>query len=349
MSRLPPTYSMKNPDRSKDEAYPWIKLHRHYLHTAAYSTALEPTRAYLATTMNSSTDEEVLQIRRDGVNYSLSLMESLYGFFEHIWPRDAKFYFVIFSIFDTAAIHTSVLLHDEGGMVERRDDMLDAIDGALYMLKQLTAFTKPAQTYHDILVRLRKKVLKKLGLDKNTEPSRKRARITTITNQRPPMLTTHMAESGASEDDSSSISESLSDLCEADLGLRSESVPQPSEHMPSRSEPLEPPSSVIYPEGTLNMTPSPFLDDQWALQGTPAFQAPTPHNDHFGAGQRYGGVQEYDFGAAPPMEAVSYPAPDMGYSNMSTDDLGALAELWRWDSFDPGPSTNNANNPGQEG
>jgi hypothetical protein len=33
MDNLPPAYSFVNPDTSKDDAHPWIVLHRHYLHT----------------------------------------------------------------------------------------------------------------------------------------------------------------------------------------------------------------------------------------------------------------------------------------------------------------------------
>lgn len=344
MKRLPAPYSMTDPDTSKDDTYPWIKLHRHYLHTAGYCMVLEPTRKIIAEKISSSSHEDILQIRRNAVDYSLSLMECLSGFFEHVWPRDVKFYYLLFTIFDTAAFQASIILRDEDKSVERRDDMADSIDGALYMVKQLTAFTKPAQTYCEILVHLRKRVFRKLGLHNAAGPSRKRARVAAITSKRLPVLANPMVDAGDSDNDSNSSTQSLlPNLFDVNASSQSHSISQPSERTQHTSGPqLEPPSSVIYPDGTHAMTP--FLEDQWTPQGTPAFQAPTPQNDHYGAGQRSAEGQEYDLDAAPPMEALSEALPDMGFSNMTTEELGALTELWRWDSLDPGPSNSNIYN-----
>jgi hypothetical protein len=341
MRRLPAPYSMTDPDTSKDEAHPWIKLHRHYLHAAGYCMILEPTRKFIAENISSSSDEDILQIRRNGVNYSLSLMECLCGFFEHVWPREVKFYYLLFTIFDTAAFQASIILRDEDKSVERQDDMADSIDGALSMVKQLAAFTKPAQTYCGILGSLRKRVFRKLGLHKTEGPSRKRARVTAITSNRLPVFANPMVDAGDSDNDSDSSTQSLlPKLFDVNTSSQSHSISQPSEHTQPTSGPqLEPPSSVIYPDGTLNMTP--FMEDLWTPQGTPAFQAPTPQNDHYGAGQRSAEGQEYDLDTAPPMEALSEALPDMGFSNMTTEELGALTELWRWDSLDPGPSNSN--------
>lgn len=340
MRRLPAPYSMTDPDTSKDDAHPWIKLHRHYLHTAGYCMVLEPTRKFIAQKISSSSHEAILQIRRNAVNYSLSLMECLCGLFEHVWPRDVKFYYLLFTIFDTAVFQASIILCDEDKSVERRDDLADSIDGALHMVKQLIKFTKPAQTYGDILVRLRKKVFKKLGLHSTAGPSRKRARVAAITSKRMPVFTNPMVDAGDSDNESNSSTQSLlPNLFDGNASSQSHSISQPSEHTQSASgPPLEPPSSAIYPEGAQAMTP--FLEEQWTPQGTPAFQAPTPQDGHYGAGQRSAEGQEYDLNAAPPMEALSG-APDMGFFNMTTEELGALTELWRWDSLDPGPSNGN--------
>lgn len=350
--KFPPAYDMNNPDTSKDEVRPWIKLHRHYLHTVAYSMAIEPVRTHLATTMNSSTNEDMLRIRRDGVNYSLNLMERLCVGFEQLWPRNAKFDFVVFSIFDTAALQTTILLRDEEGTVERRDDLLDAIDEALSMLKHLTSFSKAGQTYHQTLTRLRKKMLKKLRPNRTTYSSFKRARVVTETKHGLPTLTTPIVKTSTSDDDdySSSSSESLApDLFDDSLSPPPpDYVPQPSGYMGSEYlqpplAPLEPPSTAIYTDGALNTAF--FLEEPWALRETSVFQELRPQNDPFGANQKAAEAQEFDLATAPPMEALSEAITDTVLPNMSAEELGSLTELWRWDSLEPGSNSNSASNP----
>lgn len=342
MSKFPPTYAIKNPDTSKDAAHPWIVLHRHYLHTMSHSMILDPIRAYLARNMNSSTSDDVLQIRRDGVDYSLKLMECLYGFFDHVWPRDAKFHFVIFCIFDTAAVYSSVFFHDEEGTVERRDDMLAAMGGALGMLKKLSGVIQPAEMYHDILTRLQRKVLKKLGINRRVDSyARKRAKVDLVplpTPSAPPIVAAAAAAEIPAQkvaiqtsQDSTTLTGSTSP---SKTGVPFTSPDEDSSSGLSVTQTLAAPlPAPIYPDETFDLTP--FINESWQLNGDPIYQMTAAPPSEFLAGDMLPGGHHLGLSSATP---ENFPAamPDMGFTTMTTEELGALGDLWRWDSLDLG-------------
>lgn len=160
MSEFPSTYDWNMPDRALDDERPWIIFQRYYLHTTAYSTLLDPMRAFLAKPMSRAAPAAELQIRTDGVNYALNLMKALYGFFNHVYPRDPKYHFVLFAIFDTSAVLCSALLHDRDASIARREDMTAAIQSSIRMLQRLSWYLKSAKMSHQVLSRLAQKVLK---------------------------------------------------------------------------------------------------------------------------------------------------------------------------------------------
>ncbi|TWU78202.1 hypothetical protein ED733_007866 [Metarhizium rileyi] len=151
---FPRTYAFTDPDTSNDVMRPWIVLHRHYLHTIALAMILDPIRPFLAKSMSKQSPPDELKIRNDGIEYSLRLLDALHDLFDHVYRRDAKFHFVLFCIFDTAAVLCSALMHDQDSSLPRRNDMLTAVDKAVSMLKQLNAVTKTARTTYEVLVKI---------------------------------------------------------------------------------------------------------------------------------------------------------------------------------------------------
>jgi hypothetical protein len=158
MNAFPSTYALTAPYTSSDLSRPWIVLHRHYLRSMALSMMLDPIRAYLAKPLSRRSPPEELKIRNDGIDYSLRLMDALYSFFDHVYPRDAKFHFVLFCIFDTAAVLCSALMHDADSSLARRSDVLAAIDKAVAMLKRLNTVTKTARTSYEVLVKITRNI-----------------------------------------------------------------------------------------------------------------------------------------------------------------------------------------------
>lgn len=151
---FPPRFDVRNPDKSLDESYPWIVLHRNYIRTMAYSMLLDPIRAYLPKTFAPDAPEAELKIRNDGISYCLDLMASLGEFFAYVYPRDAKYHWVLFCIFDTSTVLCSAVLHDEHNTLPRREDVLDAIGEAHAMLQRLQMVTKSAKAPYSILTRI---------------------------------------------------------------------------------------------------------------------------------------------------------------------------------------------------
>ncbi|KAF5594035.1 transcriptional regulatory [Fusarium subglutinans] len=175
MTKFPPIFDLDNPDYDQDALCPWISLHRHYIQTMGYSMILDPFRLHLAKSIDTKTATKAeVQIRSDGIDYALKLMTTLRGFFNHVWPRDAKFHFVIFSIFDTSALFSSILVHDKDGSAPKRQEMLDSFDMALDMIKHLRAVAPNFQLYYKILRRLRLKAAGKFSTIPGVpEPPRK--------------------------------------------------------------------------------------------------------------------------------------------------------------------------------
>ncbi|KAL9574794.1 hypothetical protein ACKAV7_001206 [Fusarium commune] len=154
IANFPPPFNVQHPDRSSDASCPWMVLHRHILHTVAFSMLLQPIRGFLTRPFAIRFLEAELQIRSDGINYCLELMASLRRFFKYVYPRDAKFHFVLFCIFDISTVLCSAVLHDEHHTLPRRDDVYKAIDEAHAMLQELRTVTKSAKASYGILTRI---------------------------------------------------------------------------------------------------------------------------------------------------------------------------------------------------
>ena len=178
---FPAPFNVHDPDKSLDESCPWIVLHRHYLRTMAFSMLLNPIRAYLARPFTIDATDAELQIRSDGIDYCLELMMSLRDFFDHVYPRNAKFHFVLFCIFDTSTVLCSSILHDEHHTLPRRDDVFKAIDNAHAMLQRLNTVTKSAKTPYGILSRIVQRLPRTVFLVKTPEDNpAKRPRVTEV-------------------------------------------------------------------------------------------------------------------------------------------------------------------------
>lgn len=199
--QFPPPFRVHNPDHSLDLSCPWIVLHRHYIRTMAFSMLLDPIRAYLARAFTIDSTDAELQIRSDGIDYCLELMVSLRGFFDHVYPRDAKFHFVLFCIFDTSTVLCSAVLHDQYHTLPRRDDVFRAIDEALAMLQRLNTVTKSAKTSYGILSRIVHRLPRTRVVPRSPEENgSKRPRITEVPisphmvahqDMSPPLMTQH--------------------------------------------------------------------------------------------------------------------------------------------------------------
>lgn len=316
MNRFPKVYDMENPDKSVDSRHSWVTLHRHYLRTMAYSMMIDPLRAYLAKRMAQDSPPMELRLRTYGINYALKLMDALYGFFDHVYPRDAKFHWALFSIFDTAAVLCSAVLHDEDQSMPRREDITVAIDSALSMLKRLASQTRAAKTSYDILLRLTKRVenpFQRPSMSPDYQSKRSKTSDDSLT---PPFIT-----------QTGEISLGSSDFGSSNDGFD-----------PNDASPL---GSGFAPSiaGTSPGYGANFIDTSgsYAIPTTMATamdnsQVPYTMPPHTGASP------ENTFMSAPPNPYLP-PTPRSSYANMAFDvfseeQLGDLASLWNYQSLD---------------
>lgn len=155
---FPAVYSTKKPDHSQDASYPWVISHRFHIHTMAYLMILNPVRAYLVKTYSGSSSKEVLTIREIGIHYALKVVETAVAWAEDDYHTGGAFYYMVFSLFDTAAVLSVAIIKDEDHSMPQRADVLQGIHKAVELLWRFSDSTKTAAASFRVLRRLVKQV-----------------------------------------------------------------------------------------------------------------------------------------------------------------------------------------------
>lgn len=158
MATFPAVYDTDKPDVSKDLQHPWVTSHRFYIHTMAYLMILNPIRTFMSKTFSQYSSPEELKVRADGVYYSLRNLETTTQWTRYSSHRDGRYHFIIFSLFDTASVLTAAILKDEDKSIPRRDEILEGIEKAVLLLKQINSLSKTAKTSYDLLSRMARRL-----------------------------------------------------------------------------------------------------------------------------------------------------------------------------------------------
>ncbi|KAF7555833.1 hypothetical protein G7046_g6474 [Stylonectria norvegica] len=297
METFPSYLDIRDRDTSLDH-FPWVPLHRHYIRTMGYSMLLCPTKAYLARPFTIDATDAELKIRDDGLNYCLKLMDALHGFFNVVYPRDAKFHFVLFCIFDTSTVLCSAILHDEHHTLPRRDEVFKAIDEAHAMLERLNTVTKSAKTSYSVLSRIMQRLPRTVMMPRALENPAKRPRVTEISFSSQEVSPQHMLPHSASPQQVSPH------------GITPQGIP---------------PQAITPPTMIPQMMASGALGDVAVLAAEPlpfeAYAVPVP--------LVYDGwLQEVPVG-----EDAFH---DVGFANFTDEELGEFADLWNHQPLDLG-------------
>ncbi|GAB0135631.1 hypothetical protein EsDP_00003962 [Epichloe bromicola] len=154
VDQFPPEYSFENPDTSKDHKCPWLFAQRFYVYTMACLLILNPIRHYMVKQYTWESPHDELKIRDVGIWYSLKLMKTLRLWVDKVYNRDGRLHFIVFSIFDTAAMLCTAVLKDTEQTIVNRQQILPAIGDAVDMLRKLNTISKTSKTSYDILERL---------------------------------------------------------------------------------------------------------------------------------------------------------------------------------------------------
>ncbi|KAM3436897.1 hypothetical protein NHJ13734_004861 [Beauveria thailandica] len=178
--RYPKIYDFYDPDTSRDSVHPWIFPHRFYLYTMACLLILNPIRHYMVKSYTKDSPADELKCRADGLFFSLILIKTQRKWVDRINGRDGRLHFIIFSIFDTAAILCTALVKDHANTIENKDDILHAIAESTAMLKALINISETAKMSHDILYRLTKKLKKSSMSKESADAGRKRAKLAPV-------------------------------------------------------------------------------------------------------------------------------------------------------------------------
>ncbi|KAF4963716.1 hypothetical protein FSARC_8286 [Fusarium sarcochroum] len=292
---FPPPFDVHNPDRSLDTSCSWIVLHRHFIRTVALSMLLQPIRSFLTRPFAIRSLETELKIRSDGIDYCLELMVSLREFFNHVYPRDAKFHFVLFCIFDTSTVLCSAIIHDEHHTLPRRDDIYKAIDGAHAMLQSLRMLTKSAKASYGILTRIVQRLPRATTTPNatNQSPAAQRPRISEVS----------LSPQGVSPESVSYQHNSppMTTFSPSPATLPTAGAPSPVYSLagvPTMSNDFVAPAAYASPTPCVEWQPQVYMQH-------PAAFAPT---------------------GIPPQGAV--------FANISDEELGELANLWNYQSLD---------------
>ena len=335
MAEFPSTYHLGSPDQSQDEWRPWIVLHRHYLHTMGYSMLMDPFRVYLAKPMSRSSPPAELKVRSDGINHALKLMDALYSFFDYVYPKDAKFHFVIFKIFDTSAVLCSALMHDQDLSISRRPDIATAIRSATRMLRQLSNAVKAAKTSHHILLRLSQKVLQPSELESRAHKRQK----ATGTSATPPSQSESPNYASSHSSYVTAPTRSPGTLSSSSVSY-SHTTPGGSDS--SGAQPL--PSGFQYATSPSHHASPPDMQDKYDSMGANAtLVGPfagvdseqlvrVPHGSTFDPSGADDALPPSAYMGLPPTSTSQY--GELGWAGLSDADLAGLADLWNYESLD---------------
>lgn len=147
---LPSVYTLTNPDTTHDAEYSHLRPQRWQLHTTGYINVLTVLKPLLTKTTPPSASPLELELRASAVEYCLTLIEestALLGFMTPDYaksPVRSKFHFAVFSIFDTAAILCSGLIHNKTKAFPQRERVIAALKIAMELVGSLArAESKP--------------------------------------------------------------------------------------------------------------------------------------------------------------------------------------------------------------
>jgi hypothetical protein len=320
MRSFPQVYAFENPDRSSDAQHPWIPFHRYYLYTMAYLLICNPIRSYMAQVYTRSSDPRHLEIRRVGLAYSLKQIMSLKEWIDHITRRDGRFHFIIFSILDTGAVLCTAIINDADQSIpaQTRDDIYEAIDDSVRMLKRLTTLSITAKTSHDILDRLAQRVPRRqIPLD---EAHRKKRNIAAHPEPSVPELAPGL-DSGIGNPD---MMNQMLQLFQ--YGHVSSTSPESFNNGYDVSTDMS--SAPVLSDGfNHGSSTSQSGDSQSATSVTPEYGSIAHHPSPPQAGMPAASVPAYV--VEPSVAEVQF-LPGLGYGTMSEAELAEVAAMWEW-------------------
>lgn len=154
IDELPPIFRVESPDTSLDEQHPHFVFQRHQMHCVIFVTMLDFLKPYLTREHHEKHGDQDEQLRNMGVGIALRLIKVARNLFDYDFPINAKFHMVAFSVFDTATLMCSAIIHDRANVLPHREEVMDLIESSLDILYQLSLTTKLGASSYKFLFKL---------------------------------------------------------------------------------------------------------------------------------------------------------------------------------------------------
>lgn len=132
----------------------YVNLQRWNLQVVAYMLMLQPLRSFLTTplTLGSPSSHHDLQVA--AIQCAVCLVNASSTLAEAMTPFSANFHTAMYTIFDTAAVLCSSILHDVDSSLPWRPQILETIGRAVRTLKRLSQASDTATTAYKALSQL---------------------------------------------------------------------------------------------------------------------------------------------------------------------------------------------------
>ncbi|KAL7910911.1 hypothetical protein GGI35DRAFT_478313 [Trichoderma velutinum] len=173
-ARLPPHFTLRNPDTSLDEENPWLRFQRFSLTMMGTLSLLSSLRSFLIIPLSTGSLAEYLQLQRDGTLWALRHLNRLFQFLRFAFPRDATYHTILFFIFDVSVLLCSAMIHDIDSSMPMRESALRAVDGSLGVMRTLEHHAPIPKYSYKILSRIHEEVLKPPTTDDTHRIKRRR-------------------------------------------------------------------------------------------------------------------------------------------------------------------------------
>ncbi|KAF2710578.1 hypothetical protein K504DRAFT_501836 [Pleomassaria siparia CBS 279.74] len=151
IDELPPIFRMESPDLSFDDQHPYFVVQRRQLHVVIFVTMFDFLKPHL--TRRPSKSSRDVEVRNKGIEVGLKILKAARSLFDHEFLANAKFHLVAFSVFDTATVLSSAMIHDSENLLPHREQVMVSIESALDILRQLS-FTKIGASSYLFLFKL---------------------------------------------------------------------------------------------------------------------------------------------------------------------------------------------------
>ncbi|KAK4062136.1 uncharacterized protein Triagg1_10011 [Trichoderma aggressivum f. europaeum] len=173
-ARLPPHFSLRNPDTSLDEGYPWLRFQRFSLTMMGTLSLLSPLRPFLIIPLSTGSLAEYLQLQRDGTLWALRYLNRLFQFLRFAFPNDPTYHTILFFMFDVSVLLCSAMIHDIDSSMPMRESVLRAIEGSLGVMRALEHRAPIPKHSYKILNRLYEEVVRPPTTDDAHRAKRRR-------------------------------------------------------------------------------------------------------------------------------------------------------------------------------